>query len=420
MIELRTKWRIAAACLWCFGCGFSDAAPGALLPYIEDFYNISYSIVSLIWMANAAGFIVVAAFAGKIQKWFGLRKSLLIGCISSCIMYGMVSSGAHFAVIVAGFFMGGIGLGICLSQCNVYLSRLDGGSIYLAYLHTTFGVGATVSPLIGTAMVNSGVKWHYFYTILLGIIIANGANLWFAFEGENFAETNSSDPKDSEAVVPEELEGQVTSKNASSGEMLEAMKNRSTWLMSLISLFYQGAEVAFAGWIVTYLMDYKKGSTNAIGYVASGFWGGLTLGRLFLTPLLFKYCGIRMSFYITGVLAIVMVVAVWVTPNIIASGVFVAIAGVLAGPNYTLMFAITPRMFPRKIQMISVTFMTALGSIGGAIFPFVVGLISQYSGTYVVLPVFVSLYSVMVILWLALPNVEKDFKAGTPWWKRIL
>ncbi|CAK7901696.1 hypothetical protein CAAN1_11S04082 [[Candida] anglica] len=415
MSEVRKKWRVAASSLWSFGCGFSDAAPGALLPYIEEYYHISYSIVSLIWMANAAGFIVVAVLSGKIQIWFGMQRSLILGCLLSCVMYGMVSSGSHFAVIVTGFFVGGIGLGICLAQCNVYVSRLEGGSTYLAYLHAFYGLGATVSPLIGTATVNSGVKWHYFYMILLGIMLANAVDLWFAFVEEETSENYRLN----EQHELEEPEAQIANVTPTSGDMLEAIKNRSTWLMALFCLFYQGSEVSLAGWIVTYLLDYRHGNSKAVGYVASGFWGGLTIGRLFLTRALYKYFGVRRSVVITGVAAIAVVIAIWFTPNVIAAGCLVALSGVLIGPNYTLMVAVTPRMFPRKIQIISVTILTAFGSIGGAIFPFLVGLISQYSGTYVVLPVFVSLYSVMVLIWLALPNVEKEFKVGTPWWKRL-
>lgn len=43
------RWRVLAACLIYFGNGMSDSAPGALIPYIEDWYHIGYAIVSLIW-----------------------------------------------------------------------------------------------------------------------------------------------------------------------------------------------------------------------------------------------------------------------------------------------------------------------------------------------------------------------------------
>lgn len=47
------RWRVLAACLEYFGNGLNDSAPGALIPYIEDWYNIGYAIVSMIWISNA-------------------------------------------------------------------------------------------------------------------------------------------------------------------------------------------------------------------------------------------------------------------------------------------------------------------------------------------------------------------------------
>ena len=35
------------------------------------------------------------------------------------------------------------------------------------------------------------------------------------------------------------------------------------------------------GWIVTYIINERNGGSNS-GYISSGFWGGLTAGRIFL------------------------------------------------------------------------------------------------------------------------------------------
>lgn len=40
--------------------GMNDSAPGALIPYIERDYHIGYAVVSLIFIANAPGFITAA------------------------------------------------------------------------------------------------------------------------------------------------------------------------------------------------------------------------------------------------------------------------------------------------------------------------------------------------------------------------
>lgn len=62
---------------------------------------------------------------------------------------------------------------------------------------------------------------------------------------------------------------------------------RVTWLCSLFLLGYVGAEVALGGWIVTFMIRIRHGAAFASGMTATGFWLGITVGRLvlgFVTP----------------------------------------------------------------------------------------------------------------------------------------
>ena len=108
-------------------------------------------------------------------------------------------------------------------------------------------------------------------------------------------------------------------------------------------------------------------------------------------------------------IAIVLVLLQWILSNVYAIAVLAAFLGIFIGPNYPLMVTYTSfnEAIPRKIYLVSMTLMTTLGLSGGAFFPFMVGLITQSAGSYVVLPVFIGLYSAMVGIWLTLPNLEK-------------
>ena len=62
---------------------------------------------------------------------------------------------------------------------------------------------------------------------------------------------------------------------------------RVTWLCALFLLGYVGAEVALGGWIVTFMIRVRHGTRFASGMTATGFWLGLTVGRVilgFVTP----------------------------------------------------------------------------------------------------------------------------------------
>lgn len=62
---------------------------------------------------------------------------------------------------------------------------------------------------------------------------------------------------------------------------------RVTWLCSLFLLGYVGVEVALGGWIVTFMIRVRHGGAFASGMTATGFWLGITVGRIilgFVTP----------------------------------------------------------------------------------------------------------------------------------------
>jgi fucose permease len=62
---------------------------------------------------------------------------------------------------------------------------------------------------------------------------------------------------------------------------------RVTWLCALFLLGYVGIEVALGGWIVKFMLEVRDGEEFASGMVATGFWMGITVGRIvlgFVTP----------------------------------------------------------------------------------------------------------------------------------------
>jgi hypothetical protein len=65
--------------------------------------------------------------------------------------------------------------------------------------------------------------------------------------------------------------------------MWKALKSKTLILGALFIFAYQGAEVSISGWVISFLIATRHGSPPAVGYVTSGFWGGITLGRFLLS-----------------------------------------------------------------------------------------------------------------------------------------
>lgn len=73
---------------------------------------------------------------------------------------------------------------------------------------------------------------------------------------------------------------------------------RITWLIAIFLLGYVGVEVALGGWIVKFMLEVRDGGDFASGMTATGFWMGITVGRIvlgFVTPRLGEKMAIAVS-----------------------------------------------------------------------------------------------------------------------------
>jgi FHS family Na+ dependent glucose MFS transporter 1 len=60
-------------------------------------------------------------------------------------------------------------------------------------------------------------------------------------------------------------------------------------LISLVFGCYNGAALAFGGWIYTYAIEMKLADATSAAYLTSVFWGALTFGRLVAIPLAMRF-----------------------------------------------------------------------------------------------------------------------------------
>ena len=185
-----------------------------------------------------------------------------------------------------------------------------------------------------------------------------------------------------------------------------------------------------------YLIAYRNADPAHVGFVTSGFWGGITLGRFVLTyPA--RRIGEKRYVFGLGVGVIVLQILAWFIPNvsapdpststqvrvflppslelqltvhirqIIGDSVAVSILGLLLGPVYPCGQTVFTQLLPRNIQVFAIGFMSSAGSSGGAVVPFLTGLLAQAAGTYVLHPVCIGFTVVMLVSWMSLPRVVK-------------
>ncbi|TLD08075.1 hypothetical protein PspLS_10572 [Pyricularia sp. CBS 133598] len=404
------RFRVASSSFINFANGLNDSAPGALIPTIEERFGIGYAVVSLIFVANALGFIAGAFCIDSIRARLGTARGLVLAETLRVIGYVAItcSPSTPFPIIVCAFFPIGLSMAINLSTAQIFCGSLRSGTALLGILHAAYGIGGTVGPLIATSIVTAPgattAAWSRYYFITMGVAVFNGVLAYVSFchyEPES-AQPAQQSPSDGSPAPPKTSPGL--------GTMIQALRSPVVLVCALFNFAYQGAEVSISGWVISFLITARGGDPASVGYVTAGFWAGITIGRLLVaTPgLSSRIAGREVRFvFVCTFGSAVFEALVWAVPNVIGNAVSVSIVGLLLGPVFPCGVAVWLRLMGRRERLSGMGVITAFGSSGGAAAPFTTGLLAQVAGTFVLHPIAIGLFGVMAVCWWWLTRERK-------------
>ena len=112
---------------------------------------------------------------------------------------------------------------------------MDHQNELLGLLHGCYGLGATISPLIATAMVTKyALDWWNFYYIMVGVVaieICAGTAVFWTETGAKYRDTNRTDGEEK-------------------GMTKVALKQKVTWICSVFFLTYVGLEGLYSSSLI--------------------------------------------------------------------------------------------------------------------------------------------------------------------------
>lgn len=308
------KWRVLAACLQYFGNGMNDSAPGALIPYLESWYHIGYAVVSLIFITNAAGFILSAFFNDTINTRLGRARTLVLSEAFMITGYAIIAASPPFGVVVVAYMILGFGNAMNLALNNVFCANLANSTVILGAAHGSYGIGGILGPIVATLLVANGVHWARFYLVTIGVRAL--CMVFVAWSSWNYEKEETTQFSNSLQQIASRQAASELGEPSKLKLLGRALKMRVTIVGALFIFAYQGAEVSESGWFISYLINYRNGDPAKVGYVTSGFWAGITLGRFLLTHLAAPV-GEKRFVYALGVGVIVFQLLSWLVPNVI-------------------------------------------------------------------------------------------------------
>ncbi|KAI1118191.1 putative MFS transporter [Nemania sp. NC0429] len=396
----RTNIRRLGACFYSFIImGANDAAYGPLIPSLQEYYHLSYIIISLAFLSPFVGYTAAAFLNNAVHTRLGRRGVAVVASCAHLAAYAVVAARPPYPVLVMAFAIAGFGNGVADAAWNAFVGNLESANELLGLLHGLYGVGAVISPLVASAIVEkAGLPWYTFYYVMIGL-----AGLELAIATVCFWTATAEEYRESVAASSD------SSASASGGlreVLLQMPAARVAWLCAVFLLGYVGAEVALGGWIVEFMIKVRHGPAFESGITATGFWLGLTVGRFvlgFITPRI----GEKLAIIIYLVLSIAFELVFWLVPHFVASAVAVALVGFFIGPLFPSVIIVMSKLLPVHLHVSAIGFAAAFGGSGAAILPFGVGAIAQAKGVQVLQPVIVALFAALLLVWCALPRIGR-------------
>jgi fucose permease len=135
--------------------------------------------------------------------------------------------------------------------------------------------------------------------------------------------------------------------------LLTNRDNRS----AIFLLIYVGIEVSIGGWVVTFMLRVRRASPYASGATATGFWGGITVGRIvlgFVTARVFKTEKHAVATYMA--LAVALQLMFWLIPQKVVSSVMAGLLGVCLGPLFPAAVVTLTKLLPKNQHVAAVGF----------------------------------------------------------------
>lgn len=363
---------------------------------MRRYYDIGYAVVSLIFVGQAFGFLFAAIILDTLRSALGRARLFGLAQASAALAFIPLIVAAPFPVIVVSFFFVGFGVATNVAMANIFCGGLRNGTIILGCLHGFYGIGGTTGPLMATALTTlAKTSWGHYYAVTLGVCVISGALAVWSFwdyEKEQSLAAGANEQPDS-------------ARDALAG-MFKSLQSRLVLLGAVFIFAYQGAEVSISGWVISFLIEARDGDPSSVGYVTSGFWAGITLGRFLLSPVAARI-GEKNFVYGLTTGALAFQILVWFVPNIVGNAVAVSIVGLMLGPVYPCATAVMLRKMTKKEALSGLGTISASGSMGGAFAPFMTGLLAQAVETWVLHPIVIALFLVMLVCWYFLPSEDK-------------
>ncbi|WP_282944816.1 MFS transporter [Cellulomonas endometrii] len=373
--------------------GLPDSLVGAGWPVMHEDLGVPLAFAGIITMIIAGGTIVSSLASDRLTRRFGagVVTAASVG-LTAAALVGFSFSGSFWLLCVWAVPYG-LGAGAVDAALNNYVA-LHYAARHMNWLHSFWGLGASISPFIMSHALGTRMGWSGAYgtvgaiQIALTVVLVASLPLW-----------GRVNPVRPAGAVPDDDEDAVgpSGKGGAHVPLAQALRIPGVLLILTAFFAYCGLESTAMLWASTYLVTERGVGVATAAAFASLFLLGITGGR-FLAGFFADRVGdkqlIRWGFA-AAALGVGLVAVPLETDVPALAGLVVA--GLGCAPIYPAIIHSTPVNFGRRSSQAIIGIQMAAAYTGSTLAPPAFGALSAWAGTWI-FPLFIAVLVALGLL----------------------
>ncbi len=368
--------------------GLPDSLLGAGWPVMQQSLDVPVGFAGIVTMIIASGTVLSSLASERLTRRFGAGLVTAVSvAMTAAALFGFSASG-EFWMLCLWAIPYGLGAGAVDAALNNYVA-LHYAARHMNWLHSFWGVGASISPFIMSYAITSGLGWSGAY-LIVGVI---QAVLTFALLVSlplwGKVNTVTVPAADAAADVDADPDAAETPAGKGSAHVSLATALRIPGVVLILAAFfaYCALESTSILWASTYLVEERAVDPATAAAFGSLFLLGITAGR-FLAGFVADRVGdrqlIRGGFVAVGLGALMLALPLDTTIVALAG---LVVAGLGSAPIYPAIIHSTPVNFGRRNSQAIIGIQMAAAYAGSTLAPPLFGALSAWAGLWI-LPLF--------------------------------
>ncbi|MDF2502640.1 MULTISPECIES: MFS transporter [Clostridium] len=344
------------------GFFFLSLFSNTLSPFIttiKNNYNVSNDFIAILPPVIFGASFIISVAGGKIMYMLGIKKGLYLGFLFPLISSVIILFSRNFYMILVGYFVSGLAIGMCTLSLSTILSLLPEKYQKFSLSNAFIGLGGILILPIDRFVLRKGIPFNYTYIIHIVFTV-----IFF--------------------IVATQIKGVVPTKSNddSTKDTFTILKNPLFLLLAIAMFFYAGSELSTTNWTGRFLEGFYGISKEEVPSILSSFWILFTIGRALGDKFLDKVGRLRFL-SIAPLVDIAGIVVILLGRNKMQAYAGFAIIGVSMALVYPALQGYIIQNVDRRYVPAASSIITIFNNMGAMILTYVIGFAGGIRITYV-------------------------------------